>query len=260
MRNYLLRYTLLRASSPPKKQHLSNPRLPLSGPSGGMKRVPSVSDQCDQLEQIYRDQNYARVGVMCVFRTLDEFEANIDSVLARCVCVFCVYWMIRGLETPPSRGRMSFPPCVRAHICLRVYAPLCTRLRTCNSSPSLENPSPSYSRVHTLTQAGPRLTTHTGSLWWRRGPAAASRALSTCQSTSSTWAWWTLSRAPSSPTTTACRSCSPSSSTSATRSVVSVCLCVRVVMPVLLLKEKEIECVLRGVDWFARPIRIGLRT
>lgn len=64
-------------------QHLVMLANKAGGSGGGMKRVPSVSDQCDQMDKLYRNQNYARVGAMCVFPTLAEFEACFDPVLER---------------------------------------------------------------------------------------------------------------------------------------------------------------------------------
>lgn len=48
-----------------------------------MKRVQSVSDQCDQMDKMYRNQNFSRVGVMAIFPTLVDFEQHLDAVLGR---------------------------------------------------------------------------------------------------------------------------------------------------------------------------------
>eukprot|EP01134_Creolimax_fragrantissima_P000481 CFRG0481T1 len=53
------------------------------GKPDGLKRVSSISDQVDQLDQLYRDTNWARHGAMALFADLGEFRANASNLLQR---------------------------------------------------------------------------------------------------------------------------------------------------------------------------------
>jgi hypothetical protein len=74
-----------------------------------MKRVQSVSDQCDQMDKMYRNQNFSRVGVMAIYPTLEDFEQ------VRNMCCVNGSEELRGIQGTESMVILSHKECNQSH-------------------------------------------------------------------------------------------------------------------------------------------------